>query len=45
MTTKRERELLEILQALLIETNQHATGDCPKLLKACKDAQNALVTA
>lgn len=38
-------ELLLALKALLIETNQHAEGDCPRLLDACKNARVTIAKA
>lgn len=34
--------LRAVLRALLIETAQHAEGDCAKLRQACKAARNML---
>ena len=38
-------ELLEACKQLLIETDQHAQGDCPKLLSACAEARKAIAKA
>ena len=38
-------ELLEALRTLLVETDQHAESDCPKLLAACTAARAAIAKA
>jgi hypothetical protein len=37
--------LLESLKELLTETDQHATGDCKRLLEACKTARTLIAKA
>lgn len=37
-------ELLEALKALLIETDQHARGNCPKLKAACNRARELILS-
>jgi len=39
-----KKELLAALIELLKETNQHAIGNCPKLLSACKHATAIIKT-
>jgi hypothetical protein len=42
---KASADALDALADLLVETDQHATGACPKLLAACKRARAVLALA